>query len=124
MVEKVVRELVREYEIKNNMAFSDTGYEVVKYVCGLACSDKSRYDPNEVCKPHVDWLYTDPNGPEYPLQLIRAFAIVMYLNDVEEGGETYFSRQKVAITPKKGRIVVYPPTPTHPHEVFRNLDNF
>jgi hypothetical protein len=32
VVEKVVRELVKEYEITKWFAFSDTGYDVVKYV--------------------------------------------------------------------------------------------
>jgi len=38
----------------------------------------------------------------------RAFVFTVYLNDVEEGGETEFLHQSVRVKPKKGRIVIWP----------------
>ena len=38
----------------------------------------------------------------------RAFAFSIYLNDVEEGGETEFLHFSKRIKPKKGRIVIWP----------------
>ena len=38
----------------------------------------------------------------------RAFAFSVYLNDVEEGGETEFLHFSKRIKPKKGRIVIWP----------------
>jgi hypothetical protein len=38
----------------------------------------------------------------------RAFVFSIYLNDVEEGGETEFLHFSKRIKPKKGRIVIWP----------------
>ena len=38
----------------------------------------------------------------------RAFVWSVYLNDVEEGGETEFLNQSVRVKPKAGRIVIWP----------------
>jgi len=38
----------------------------------------------------------------------RAMAFTIYLNDVEEGGETEFLYQSIRVKPKKGRIVIWP----------------
>ena len=38
----------------------------------------------------------------------RAFVFSIYLNDVEEGGETEFLHQSVRVQPKTGRIVIWP----------------
>ena len=38
----------------------------------------------------------------------RAFVFSVYLNDVEEGGETEFLHQTTRVKPKKGRIVIWP----------------
>jgi len=38
----------------------------------------------------------------------RAFAYSIYLNDVEEGGETEFLHFSKRVKPKKGRIVIWP----------------
>lgn len=46
----------------------------------------------------------------------RYLAMFWYLNDVEEGGYTNFPIQNMRIQPRKGRVVVFPPFWTHPHE--------
>jgi hypothetical protein len=38
----------------------------------------------------------------------RAMAWLIFLNDVEEAGETEFLHQKIRVKPKKGRIVIWP----------------
>jgi len=45
----------------------------------------------------------------------RLLAVMLYLNNVEEGGETEFLYQKVRIKPKKNRVVVWPAYFTHTH---------
>ena len=45
----------------------------------------------------------------------RAFAFMVYLNDVEEGGETEFLYQKMRVTPRKGTVVIWPSDWTHTH---------
>ena len=37
------------------------------------------------------------------------------LNDVEDGGETYFTSQDIKIPPKAGSFIVWPAYWTHPH---------
>ena len=38
----------------------------------------------------------------------RGLVFTIYLNDVEEGGETEFLNQSIRAKPKKGRIVIFP----------------
>ena len=40
----------------------------------------------------------------------------MYLSDVEEGGETNLPRQNIKSKPKAGRLLMFPPYWTHPHQ--------
>lgn len=47
---------------------------------------------------HVDSAKTMP----------RLFSAVLYLNDVEKGGETYFDKFDFSISPIAGRIIMFP----------------
>ena len=40
---------------------------------------------------------------------------MVYLNDVEEDGETEFLYQELKLKPKKGRVVIWPGSFTHLH---------
>ena len=57
-------------------------------------------------KPHSD------HGPSNP----RLFSSVLYLNDIEEGGETYFTHFDIAVKPRAGDMVVFPSNYTFLHE--------
>ena len=45
----------------------------------------------------------------------RALSMLFYLNDVEEGGSTIFPYHDLNIKPKRGKVVVFPPTWEYPH---------
>ena len=45
----------------------------------------------------------------------RTLVWMIYLNDVEEGGETEFLHQHVRFTPKRGTVVFWPAAFTHQH---------
>jgi|TARA_R100000458_G_scaffold13131_1_gene10963 hypothetical protein len=45
----------------------------------------------------------------------RVFFFIMYLNDIEEGGETEFLYQNKRVQPKEGRIIMAPASWTHAH---------
>lgn len=45
----------------------------------------------------------------------RVLTYVVYLNDVEEGGETEFLYQHKRFKPKKGTVVIFPAAFTHTH---------
>lgn len=49
-------------------------------------------------------------------KLHRALFFILYLNDVDEGGETAFFYQKKKVSPKRGRIIVAPAGFTHTHK--------
>ena len=45
----------------------------------------------------------------------RFLVFILYLNDVEEGGHTYFPKTNIYVKPRAGRLLVFPPFWTHPH---------
>ena len=47
--------------------------------------------------------------------LHRIFAFMTYLNDVDEGGSTYFSHYDLEIQPRKGLTLIWPAEWTHAH---------
>ena len=49
------------------------------------------------------------------LNVNRVFNVMLYLNDVEEGGETEFLIQKRRIKPSAGTVVLFPSGYTHVH---------
>lgn len=57
-------------------------------------------------KPHAD------SGPGH----LRIFSGLLYLNDVEEGGETYFENFDVSVQPKEGRLALFPADYVYLHE--------
>lgn len=52
------------------------------------------------------------DGPRFP----RAFSILIYLNDVVEGGETEFTALGVSVRPTAGDLVVFPAQPPYRHQ--------
>ncbi len=63
-----------------------------------------------------------PQG-EHNEPLHRQVAILLYLNDVEEGGETEFFYQQTKAKPKAGTIVIFPSGFTHTHKGHIPLSN-
>lgn len=78
-------------------SLNDSGYKLMKY-------EKNK----GVFGPHAD-----VNGLK---TMHRLLAVVIYLNDVTEGGETFFISQDVSIKPVKGRIAFFPTNFTHLHQ--------
>ena len=46
-----------------------------------------------------------------------AISFVAFMNDDFEGGQLYFPDHEIAVTPKKGSIVLFPSTYLMPHAV-------
>ena len=85
-----------KYAEANNITFSNV--EVPQLL---------RYKKNEgVYLNHID------TSPEQP----RIFSCLIYLNDVELGGETYFDRIDLSIKPKRGTLALFPADYLHSHE--------
>jgi len=80
--------------------------------CDVAFSEPiqgQRYDPGEYFKGHTDWFasgtkeygtYTKTGGQ-------RTWTVMIYLNDVEAGGETRFEKIGRAFRPVKGLGVAW-----------------
>jgi prolyl 4-hydroxylase len=67
------------------------------------------YERGTEYKPHFDSFdqstelgkkYWEPGGQ-------RMITALIYLNDVEDGGATYFPELNISITPKKGNVLVF-----------------
>ena len=67
-----------------------------------------RYQPGQ----HFKKIHTERSGLA---NLQRVFAFMTYLNDVEEGGSTFFSHYDLEIQPKKGLTLIWPAEWTHAH---------
>ena len=88
---------------------------IEKYVTSLDCGPDfpfnssyeefrmKRYenDGHDQFKDHVD-------VQDHPTSR-RMLAMFIYLNDVPEGGETYFPKLDLKITPRCGKLLIFPP---------------
>jgi len=95
----VIRQYCKECDIKTYQWSEEIKFEdfrMKKYEAGYG-----RFSP------HVDVNSVHDNQ--------RFLVFFLYLNDVEEGGETTFIDTKQSIKPKRGSVLVFPPTWTYPH---------
>lgn len=77
---------------------SDSGFQLQRY-----------RQAHGYYREHVD------SNPGLSTYSKRVLALVIYLNDVSSGGETYFPQHGVSIQPVAGRVAVFPALWTHPH---------
>jgi hypothetical protein len=90
-----------------NNPLGDEGFRMKRYI----------NDGTEHHGYHID------SGQEPTCQPSRILAILIYLNDVEEGGETVFYNQGISIKPKCGRVTIFPTSFTHVHAGRRPVSN-
>lgn len=68
-----------------------------------------RYAPGQEFKPHNDWFYTSENY--WPGEAARggqrSWTTMAYLNPVEAGGATFFTRLGIQIDPKPGVLLIW-----------------
>lgn len=68
-----------------------------------------RYLPGQQFKAHNDWFYTTESYWEKEKKRggQRSWTAMIFLNDVEEGGETHFTEVGIQITPKQGVLLAW-----------------
>lgn len=66
----------------------------------------NRYEIGQEYKAHAD------DGPGHP----RVISALIYMNDVEQGGETVFPLFGESVSPKEGRLVIFPSNYAYVHE--------
>ena len=62
---------------------------------------------------HNDDVYTNK----------RLFSFVLYLNNVDVGGETKFLHQNISVKPIEGRLLIFPATYLHIHTGLPPISN-
>jgi hypothetical protein len=98
-VAATVRHL-RLYERANPMVttlrspFGDEGFRMIRY--------DAEAEEEELHDWHVD------GGQEPQGTPARVLAVIIYLSEPEEGGETLFLNQGIAVAPKCGRVLIFP----------------
>ena len=95
-IAQIVWSYANRYAIDHEIAFSN-----MEYLQLLHYSTEDGF-----YKPHAD------SGPGSP----RIFSAVLYLNDVEDGGETYFNNFDIGVKPKAGRLIIFPADFIYKHE--------
>eukprot|EP00568_Trieres_chinensis_P017570 CAMPEP_0183323066 /NCGR_PEP_ID=MMETSP0160_2-20130417/73452_1 /TAXON_ID=2839 ORGANISM="Odontella Sinensis, Strain Grunow 1884" /NCGR_SAMPLE_ID=MMETSP0160_2 /ASSEMBLY_ACC=CAM_ASM_000250 /LENGTH=275 /DNA_ID=CAMNT_0025490361 /DNA_START=103 /DNA_END=931 /DNA_ORIENTATION=+ len=63
-----------------------------------------KYEVGQFYWEHHDYIVPEKNLPSGP----RVLTVFMYLNDVEEGGETAFTTLNITVPPKKGAALIWP----------------
>ncbi|MHA6721309.1 2OG-Fe(II) oxygenase [Sphingomonas sp. RS6] len=68
-----------------------------------------RYSPNQQFRAHCDYFH---ENSAYWNQMVqtggqRTWTAMVYLNDVEEGGATWFPRAGIRFKPKRGLLVIW-----------------
>lgn len=61
------------------------------------------YKPGQEYKEHFDYFAATSKSAANN----RICTVILYLNDVEEGGETYFPKLNLSVMPKKGSAVYF-----------------
>lgn len=89
--------------------FRDVGVEIASHLTFVESDPQVQRYPQGTgfYREHVD---------QSPNVVMRNISFVGFLNDIEEGGDTYFINQDVSASPKRGRMVVFPPFWMFPHE--------
>lgn len=100
--------------ILNDFAYTDYDIIATAYSEALGIpyhliesSDILYYEKGHYMTPHHDWPYDPTKIDYYKNAGTRQAVALIYLNDNFQGGETYFPKLDVTITPKKGSMSVW-----------------
>ncbi len=97
------------FECYKNYVEEWTFLERISERLEISSFNLQRYKPGQ----HFKEIHTERLSLE---NLHRIFAFMTYLNDVEEGGSTYFSHYDLEIQPRKGLTLIWPAEWTHAHK--------
>jgi hypothetical protein len=107
-ISKSLLEIVRLSLVKYANTTGLTSWMPEKYAVEDFRIKRYRMGTDDRFSPHVD-------VGDYA-SARRFLAFFMYLNTVKEGGETNFVTINKKVKPKKGRLLIFPPLWTFPHE--------
>jgi hypothetical protein len=112
MVSKLIQIIWQNYTnyIKNFSTFLTDTHVQIKSI---------KIQRTGFCGGYHTWHYENLGLPNRNRFLVWS----LYLNDVDDGGETEFLHQRVRIKPKKGSLLIWPAGLTHPHRGNPPLSN-
>lgn len=133
----------REYDVSNSAHSEEDWYEVDKLLLSVMYKYLFKYENvNTAIRGERNPLgddgftmrkyrndgtehhgYHGDSGQEGNCMPKRVIAVLIYLNDVESGGETVFLNQGIAVKPKCGRVLMFPTSFTHVHAGRRPISN-
>lgn len=95
-------------EFMKNLAIKDIHFPPVIDMENIRIK---KYMPNDEdqFKVHVDVVRSMGDSAK------RFLVYILYLNDVETGGHTYFPKCDISVKPRAGRLLMFPPFWTNPH---------
>jgi hypothetical protein len=99
----LIENMLFQYKQKFPLIDSSIGKWNVSPTCLLA-----KYEPNN----YYNHIHCECDG-EY---IHRIFGWMMYLNDIEDGGGTYFPHQNFTTKPDAGNLYIWPAGWTHMHQ--------
>ena len=97
------------FECYKNYVEEWTFLEKISERLEIGSFNLQRYKPGQ----HFKKIHTERFSLD---SLHRIFAFMTYLNDVQEGGSTYFSHYDLEIKPSKGLTLIWPAEWTHAHK--------
>ncbi len=99
-ISKALNYYVSKYDGLANYAWPlcDTGFQVQRYEEGHGFYTE-----------HID-------GGPFGKTKDRFLAVLLYLNDVEIGGETNFTKHNLSVEPRAGRVLIFPVHWLYPHK--------
>jgi prolyl 4-hydroxylase len=101
------REIVEAVNRYVDRYVADTGYGLFPYGFEEFLIKRYRPTAQDQFPAHVD--VSNANT------MHRMLALVLYLNDVAEGGETAFLKLDLKVAPRRGRLLMFPPNFLYPH---------
>jgi hypothetical protein len=89
----------------NMLHFTDSGFNIQKYI-----------------KNQGFYIYHNDFSIDFKDKKYRLFTYLLYLNNIDEGGETeFFGNYK--IKPKPGKLLLFPACWTYPHKALLPISN-
>lgn len=103
---KAIKKYVKKFpQLQMSGQLVDIGYSIKRY----------RKGTDEFYNWHID--------SNFNMKIGLQFSIVMYLNDVEKGGETEFKLQRIKVYPKQGSVLIFPTSFAFPHRGNKAISN-
>ena len=101
---QTIYQIARVYAMENEVAFSHMeNINVLEYPPSEGFFDR-----------HSDGGRSNP----------RAMSALLYLNDVEEGGETWFDKFELMVKPEQGKLILFPANYPYTHQALPPVSGY